>query len=120
MSISYEDTAMRAPALSVSDALVISASESDPQAFAELFDRHAAVIWRYACRRAGRATADEIVSETFLRAFSRRAAYHPEQHDARPWLYGIATNVLREQARDRARHQRDAGCWLRPPWPSPS
>jgi DNA-directed RNA polymerase specialized sigma24 family protein len=93
---------------SSSDARLIGVSVSEPQLFATLFDRHGRAIWRYACRRAGLEAADEIVSETFLRAFSSRAAYDARQPDARPWLYGIATNVLREHARDAARSRRDA------------
>jgi RNA polymerase sigma factor (sigma-70 family) len=97
---------MRALTSSSSDASLIHASVSNPQAFAELFDRHAPVIWRYACRRAGAGAADEVVSETFLRAFSSRRAYNLKHPDARPWLYGIATNVLREYAREEARRGR--------------
>lgn len=92
---------------SSSDGRLIVASVSNPQSFTTLFDRHAAAIWRYACRRAGPSAADEIVSETFLRAFARRTSYDVRQADARPWLYGIATNVLREHARDEARTRRD-------------
>lgn len=94
--------------LSSSDARLIGVSVSKPQSFATLFDRHARAIWRYACRRVGVDAADEIVSETFLRAFSRRASYDARQTDARPWLYGIATNVLHEHARHEARSLRDA------------
>jgi RNA polymerase sigma-70 factor (ECF subfamily) len=100
---------MRGLSSQQSDASVIRASVARPQAFAGLFDRHAREIWRYACRRAGAAAADEIVSETFLRAFARRAGYDAAHADARPWLYGIATNVLREQARDHARQHREIG-----------
>lgn len=100
---------MRGLSSSSSDASLIGASVSKPQAFARLFDRHARVIWRYACRRVGPAAADEIVSETFFRAFSRRAVYDARQPDARPWLYGIATNVVREHAREEARRNRDVG-----------
>ena len=92
---------------SSSDAGLIGVSVSNPQCFAMLFDRHARAIWRYACRRAGLSGADEIVSETFLRAFPRRASYDARRPDARPWLYGIATNVLRERARHEARSHRD-------------
>ncbi len=92
---------------SSSDAQLIGASVSKPQSFATLFDRHAPAIWRYACRRIGPGAADDVVSETFLRAFSRRAAYDLSVPDARPWLYGIATNVIREHARDEARRHRD-------------
>ena len=41
----------------------------------------------------------------FLTAFARRAAYRPYGDSARPWLYGIAHNLLRAQAR-RERRQR--------------
>jgi len=82
-----------------SDGSVIRASVSKPQAFAALFDRHARVIWGYACRRVGPAAADEVVNETFLRAFSGRSGYDVGLPDARPWLFGIATNVIREHAR---------------------
>jgi RNA polymerase sigma factor (sigma-70 family) len=94
---------------SKSDGGLILASVSKPQVFAGLFDRHARAIWRYACRRVGPAAADEVVSETFFRAFSCRTAYDARQSDARPWLYGIATNVVREDARDQARRHRDVG-----------
>jgi RNA polymerase sigma-70 factor (ECF subfamily) len=93
---------------SASDARLIRRSVSEPQVFAALFDRHARLIWSYACRRIGPSAADEIVSETFLRAFSHRGSYDAQQLDARPWLYGIATNVLREHGRSEARNQRDA------------
>ncbi len=32
--------------------------------------------------------------KTFLAAFRQRAAYDLERHNARPWLYGIATNLI--------------------------
>ena len=100
---------MRGLVSSQSDAGLIVASVSEPRVFAGLFDRHARAIWRYASRRAGLGAADEVVSETFLRAFSRRAAYDAGQSDARPWLFGIATNVVRELARDQAPGRRDVG-----------
>jgi RNA polymerase sigma-70 factor, ECF subfamily len=108
LSISIEDSDMRGLSSSSSDASLIGASVSRPQAFATLFDRHARAIWRYACRRVGPEAADEVVGETFVRAFSGRAGYDSTQPDACPWLYGIATNVLHEQARDDARRHRDA------------
>jgi RNA polymerase sigma-70 factor (ECF subfamily) len=98
---------MRALSSAVSDGSLIRASVSTPQAFATVFDRHAGPIWRYACRRVGPSGADEVVSETFSRAFTRRASYDGCHPDARPWLYGIATNVIREHARSEARHRRE-------------
>jgi RNA polymerase sigma factor (sigma-70 family) len=88
-----------------SDADAISASLEDPAAFEALFDRHYDAIWRYTCRRAGPGLADELASETFLRAFDGRVTYDLSQPDARPWLYGIATNLLRKHARSEARRR---------------
>jgi RNA polymerase sigma factor (sigma-70 family) len=53
----------------------------------------------------GSGLADELASETFLRAFERRTRYDVSQPDARPWLYGIATNLLRRHARSEARRR---------------
>jgi RNA polymerase sigma factor (sigma-70 family) len=85
---------------------VIEGSLIDPAVFAVLFDRHYERIWRYACRRAGPAVADELASETFVRAFASRAQYDRGRLDASPWLYGIATNLLRGHRRAEARRMR--------------
>jgi RNA polymerase sigma factor (sigma-70 family) len=97
---------MNSVSASTGDASIIRASLDEPAAFALLFDRHAAMIWRYARRRAGTTVVDEVVGETFLRAFAGREAYDLSQRDARPWLYGIATNVLRGHARQEERRHR--------------
>jgi RNA polymerase sigma factor (sigma-70 family) len=89
-----------------SDSGVIEESLIDPAVFAVLFDRHYERIWRYACRRAGPAVADELASETFVRAFAARAQYDRGRLDASPWLYGIATNLLRGHRRAEARRMR--------------
>jgi RNA polymerase sigma-70 factor (ECF subfamily) len=86
-----------------SDSDIIRRSRDTPAAFSELYDRHAATIHRYAARRADASTADDIMSETFLVAFERRADFDHEREDARPWLYGIATVLLRKHARLEAR-----------------
>jgi RNA polymerase sigma factor (sigma-70 family) len=64
-----------------------------------LFDRHSAEVHRYLARRVGSDTAEDLLSETFLIAFRQRGRYDLTRHDARPWLYGIATNVLRRYQR---------------------
>ncbi|MEO7720557.1 MAG: sigma-70 family RNA polymerase sigma factor [Pseudolysinimonas sp.] len=84
------------------DSEIIRRSRDTPAAFAELYDRHAAVIHRYASRRIGEA-ADDIMSETFLVAFERRADFDESVTDARPWLYGIATTLLKKHRRQEAR-----------------
>jgi DNA-directed RNA polymerase specialized sigma24 family protein len=75
----------------VDDAAVIEGSCREPERFAVLFDRHAPYIYRYLARRAGRQVADDLLAETFLAAFAKRHRYDLGHADARPWLYGIAT-----------------------------
>jgi RNA polymerase sigma factor (sigma-70 family) len=88
------------------DAAVIESSWLEPERFAVLFDRHAPHIHRYLARRAGRQVADDLVAETFLTAFAKRDRYDLGYSDARPWLYGIATNLVSQHRRDEARQYR--------------
>jgi RNA polymerase sigma factor (sigma-70 family) len=71
--------------------------------FGLVFDRHFAGIHRYLHRRVGRALADDLAAETFVVAFDRRRDYDAARADARPWLYGIASNLLRNQWRSERR-----------------
>jgi RNA polymerase sigma-70 factor (ECF subfamily) len=71
--------------------------------FATLFDRHAVAVHRYLARRVGGNAAEDLLAQTFLVAFERRADYDRAHPDARPWLYGIATNLLRRHRRDEVR-----------------
>jgi len=88
------------------DAAVIESSWREPELFAALFDRHAPHIHRYLARRAGRQIADDLVAETFLAAFAKRDRYDLRYSDARPWLYGIATNLVGQHRRDEVRQYR--------------
>ncbi len=92
--------------LALEDAAVIEASRAEPDRFASLFDRHAPYIHRYLARRVGRQAADDLVAETFLVAFRKRAGYDRRYHDARPWLYGTATNMVAQHRREEARQFR--------------
>jgi RNA polymerase sigma factor (sigma-70 family) len=93
------------PSALATDAQLIAGSVTDPQQFATLFDRHATSVHRYLGRRVGE-LADDLLSETFLVAFRRRAAYRPEHAEVRPWLLGIATNVVRGHERTERRRYR--------------
>ncbi|KHD74330.1 RNA polymerase sigma factor [Actinoplanes utahensis] len=89
----------------IADDVLIQGSVREPEQFAPLFDRHAVTIHRYLARRIG-APADDLLAETFLIAFRRRAAYQPLGLDVRAWLFGIATNVLHRHVRQEERHYR--------------
>ena len=90
----------------VSDAEVIESSLLDPGAFAAIFDRHFGAIFRFLCGRIGRQLAEDLASETFVVAFGRRRSYDLARNDARPWLYGIAVNLLRDHRRTEERRLR--------------
>src|SRR5205085_9577926 len=83
----------------VSDADVIRRSRTDGASFALLFDRYYRAIHRFLSGRVGTQLADDLASETFAVAFRRRGSYDLSRADARPWLYGIAVNRLREHRR---------------------
>lgn len=89
------------------DADLVLRSRADPEAFGPLFARHARAVHAFLARRADRQTADELLAEVFTVAFESRHRYRAEYRDARPWLYGIAHNLLRTRAR-REYRQADA------------
>jgi RNA polymerase sigma factor (sigma-70 family) len=81
------------------DADVIRDSLNSPTSFAQLFERHFAAVHRYIAQRLGRDLADELGAQTFLVAFDRRSRYDAGNLDARAWLLGIATNLIRHHWR---------------------
>jgi len=76
------------------DSELIAGSRAEPTMFSEIFDRHHRELYRYLRRRVGPGLAADLAAETFVTAFARRGAYRPQSTDARPWLYGIAHNLL--------------------------
>nr|WP_323447382.1 RNA polymerase sigma factor [Streptomyces sp. YSPA8] len=80
--------------------------DGDRTALGEVYDAHAQVLYRYALRVTGDwAEAEDVVSAAFLEAWRGREGLHPDGGDLRPWLLGIATNIMRRNAR--ARRRRD-------------
>lgn len=88
------------------DAQVIIDARADPKAFGILFDHHFVTIHRYVARRIGADGADDLAGEVFRIAFERRDRFDTSRDSAPPWLYGIATNLLRTRARSEQRRLR--------------
>jgi RNA polymerase sigma factor (sigma-70 family) len=86
-----------------SDAEAIRRSRDAPEAFVAIYERHHAAVHNYVRRRLGVHLADDLAAETFVRAFQGRAAYRPLSDCARPWLFGIATNLINQHNRAEAR-----------------
>jgi len=90
--------------MEVSDSVLWARSRAgDLQAFGLLFERHATAIYNFCFRRVGDWTvAEDLLSIVFLEAWRRRDKELPTGK-VLPWLYGIATNVIRNRRRSERR-----------------
>ena len=70
--------------------------------FAEIYEQYFPAIYQYVAGRLGRHIADDLAAETFVVAFRERHSSNPGRGAIRPWLLGIATNLV-------ARHRRSEG-----------
>jgi RNA polymerase sigma-70 factor (ECF subfamily) len=81
--------------------LIERSARGRPDAFVEVVRRHEVAVHGFLARRAGRQVAADLLGEVWVRAFAGRGGYDPAYADARPWLFGIARNVLRAHWRAR-------------------
>jgi RNA polymerase sigma factor (sigma-70 family) len=97
-----------------------SAAAGDQVAFEALYERYCDRLFNYALRRtASWEVSEDVVSIVFLEAWRRRSEFAGEDdRQFAGWLFGIATNVLRNQFRSR-RRRRDALERLRAAAPAP-
>jgi RNA polymerase sigma factor (sigma-70 family) len=70
-----------------------------PADFESAFQQHFPSIYLFISRRVGTALAEDLAAETFATAYRRRASFDPERGSLRSWLYGIATNLVRNHWR---------------------
>jgi RNA polymerase sigma factor (sigma-70 family) len=90
----------------VTDAELAARFRRDPDRFTAVYDRYFTDIHRYVAGRLDVQAADDLAAETFLLAFGRRDRFDPERGNLRPWLFGIATNLVARHRRKEARHYR--------------
>jgi len=88
------------PAAPVDDyALIAAIQRGDRSAFAQLIAAHQGLVFGYLRARLLQPTdAEDLTQEVFLRCYTSRERFAPGAH-LRPWLLGIARNLLRERAR---------------------
>jgi RNA polymerase sigma factor (sigma-70 family) len=72
---------------------------AEPADFEAAFRQHFPPIYRFIARRVGPALAEDLAAETFATAYRRRASFVPGRGSLRSWLYGIATNLVRNHWR---------------------
>jgi RNA polymerase sigma-70 factor (ECF subfamily) len=76
-------------------------AEGDSAALGALFDRHKARLFAFLYYLVGeQATAEDLVSETFLRLYRARARYRAGMGFT-PWLFAIARNLALGELRRR-------------------
>jgi RNA polymerase sigma-70 factor (TIGR02952 family) len=81
-------------------AMVRRAQDGDPEAFGELYDHYVTLVHRYAYHRVGdRATAEDVTSETFVRALRRIDSLSFQGRDVGAWLVTIARNIIRDHVK---------------------
>jgi len=86
--------------------LLLAAQRRDVDAFAELYDRHARAVLKYAWGYLGdRANAEDMLQDTFTTAWEKRGSAGVPDESALPWLLSICRNHLRNFTRKRGRHK---------------
>ena len=69
-------------------------ARGDERALQSLYDRYASAVMGLALKILGeQEPADEVVQETFWRAWSRADTYQAERGAALSWLFGIAHHL---------------------------
>lgn len=89
-----------------SDSSLIDASRSDPERFRLVYERHYSAVHGYLQRRVGVDLADDLAADVFVQAFRSRDRYDLIRPSAAPWLFGIATNLIRHHWRRERRQMR--------------
>ncbi len=76
-------------------AILSRAQSGDAEAFGLLFDRYEDVVYRYIYYRVGNTTlAEDLTSETFVRALRRITTFSWQGRDFGAWLVTIARNLI--------------------------
>ncbi|CCG05286.1 sigma-70 family RNA polymerase sigma factor [Blastococcus saxobsidens] len=80
--------------------LVRRAQDGNAESFGRLYDHYVTLVHRYVYHRVGdRATAEDVTSETFVRALRRIDSLSFQGRDVGAWLVTIARNIIRDQVK---------------------
>lgn len=98
----------RSPTLVVMDELTrlaMQARDGDVGALDSFVRRTQADVWRFCARLTDNQRADDLVQDTFLRAWRSLPSFRGDSM-ARTWLLGVATHVVADHVRRNARRGR--------------
>src|SRR5215210_6506370 len=75
--------------------------------FERLYAEHAGSLYAFLAYRTGdRARAEDLLADAFERALRARRRFDPRRESQKAWLYSIALNLLRDDARRRGAEAR--------------
>ncbi len=90
-------------------ALLVAVAAGDHAAFAALYARYHAPLYRHAYRLLGeREAAEDAVQAAFLNVWRRAVGFDPARGAARAWLFASTRNAVTDALRRRAVHARGA------------
>jgi RNA polymerase sigma-70 factor, ECF subfamily len=89
------------------ETLMIAYSNGDAAAFAELYDRHRAALYRFIRRQCAAAVADELFQDVWTRLIVARRRYRASARFT-TFLYQVARNRLVDYYRASGRNLEDA------------
>jgi RNA polymerase sigma-70 factor, ECF subfamily len=92
---------------------LVRARSGDESALGELYEAHVDGLWSFVFYRVGRdpVVCEDVVQDTFLRAFEHGEAFDPERGSFGGWLCGLSRNVIRSQLRTHARSRELSQTW---------
>lgn len=78
------------------DASIINQSKHEPDVYGQVYKKYADKVFNYFWYRTGhnRALSEDLMQETFLRAFQNRAKYQQRGYSYLTYLLTIAHNIL--------------------------
>ncbi|MCL6644290.1 MAG: sigma-70 family RNA polymerase sigma factor [Dehalococcoidia bacterium] len=86
-------------------ATIRAVARGDDAALARLYDRYSRPCYGFALRMLGsESDAEEVVQETFLRAWRSAATYDPARASVSSWLLTITRNLCIDELRRRRRN----------------
>ncbi|HPF14580.1 MAG: RNA polymerase sigma factor [Planctomycetes bacterium] len=96
-----EQDAMTEPGMTLTLDQRTALRDRDPAAMGAFFEAYVGPLYRYLWRMVGQAQlAEDLTQDTFLQVQRSLDRYDPER-PLRPWVYTIATNLVRDHWRSR-------------------
>jgi len=78
-----------------SETLLVEAARQDPNAYAELYERYYARVYRYIYHRLGTVQdAEDVTAVVFMKALEALPSYRTGRNGFAPWIFPITRNAV--------------------------